>query len=250
MNRATVIKIFLRSLFINTTLNFRRMQNLGFAMSIIPLVRQWQKQHKDVEEILIRHLQMFHTHPYFSASVIGSIVRLEIDCADNGTTPDAMAVKQSLMGPYAAIGDIFFWGALKPFAAVFAVVLAYAGLIVAPLAFLLIYTPTHLWVRIKGFIESYRRGKQGIEFIRIMDLPRIAIGIRWCLIFILAGLVNWLLQIGSVPFIDTSGIIMKLTALCAILICFWLINRGISQVYILYSSAAVFLFISWKELFN
>ena len=250
MTKATVIKIFLRSLFIHTTLNFRRMQNLGFAMSIIPLVRQWQKQHKDVEEILIRHLQMFNTHPYFSASVIGSIVRLEIDCADNGTAPDAVAVKQSLMGPYAAIGDIFFGGALKPFAAVFAVVLAYAGLILAPLAFLLIYTPAHLWVRIKGFIESYRRGKQGIEFIRRMDLPHTAIRIRWCLIFILAGLVHWLLQIGSWPFSNTIEILMKLTVLSTILVCFWLINKGISQVYILYSAAAIFLFISWKGLFN
>ena len=115
MNRAVVIKIFLRSLFIHTTLNFRRMQNVGFAMSIIPLVREWQKQHKDVEEILLRHLQMFNTHPYFSAPVIGSIVRLEIDYADSGATPDTVAVKQSLMGPYAAIGDIFFLGRPEAF---------------------------------------------------------------------------------------------------------------------------------------
>src|SRR5665648_1038335 len=108
MNRTTVIKIFLRSLFIHTTLNFRRMQNLGFAMAIIPLVREWQKQHKDAEEILLRHLQMFNTHPYFSAPIIGSIVRLEKDYADNGTAPDTVAVKQSLMGAYAAVGAIFF----------------------------------------------------------------------------------------------------------------------------------------------
>jgi PTS system mannose-specific IID component len=250
MNKATVIKIFLRSLFIHTALNFRRMQNLGFAMSIIPLIRQWQKENRNVEEILQRHLQMFNTHPYFAAPIIGSIVRLEIDHADSGAVPDTVAVKQSLMGPYAAIGDIFFWGALKPFAAIFAVFLAYAGLMIAPLAFLLIYTPTHVWVRIKGFIESYRRGKQGIEFIRAMDLPRTAIRIRWCLIFILAGLVHWILQIESVLFVNTTGIIMKLMALGAILVLFWLINKGISQVYILYSAVAIFLFISWKELLN
>jgi PTS system mannose-specific IID component len=225
------------------------MQNLGFAMSIIPLVRRWQEKHKDVEGILQRHLQMFNTHPYFSAAIIGSIVRLEKDCADSGTTPDTVAVKQSLSGPYAAIGDIFFWGALKPFAAIFAVVLAYLGLIIAPLAFLLIYTPAHLWVRFKGFIESYRRGKQGIEFIRNMDLPRTSIRIRWSLVLILAGLVYWLLQTGNGSII-TTGILIKLMALIAILACFWLINKGISQIYILYGVAAVFLFISWKELLN
>lgn len=248
MTKATVIKIFFRSLFVHTTLNFRRMQNLGFAMSIIPLVRQWQKQHRDVKEILLRHLQMFNTHPYFSASIIGSIVRLEMDCADSGALPDTVAVKQSLMGPYAAIGDIFFWGALKPFAAVFAVVLAYIGLIIAPLAFLLIYTPAHIWVRCKGFIEGYRCGKQGIEFISIMDLPSAAIKIRWCSILILAGLAHLLLQIGAGPFSNTNVVIMKLAALGFVVSCFWLINKGISQVYILYSTAAIFLFISWKEI--
>ena len=248
MTAATVIKIFLRSLLIHTTLNFRRMQNLGFALSIIPLVRQWQNQHKDVKEILLRHLQMFNTHPYFSASIIGSIVRLETDCADSSSVPDTVAVKQSLMGPYAAIGDIFFWGALRPFAAVFAVVWAYTGLIIAPMAFLLIYTPAHIWVRCKGFIEGYRRGKQGMEFIRIMGLPSTAIKIRWCSILILAGLAHLLLQIGAVHLTNTNGIIVKLTALGVIVSCFWLISKGISQVYILYSTAAIFLFISWKEI--
>ena len=152
------------------------------------------------------------------------------------------------MGPYAAIGDIFFWGALRPFAAVFAVVLAYTGLIITPLAFLLIYVPAHIWVRCKGFIEGYRRGKQGIEFILIMDLPSTAIKIRWCSILILAGLAHLLLQVGEVSLTNTNGIIVKLTALGVIVSCFWLISKGISQVYILYSTAAIFLFISWKEI--
>ena len=191
---------------------------------------------------------MFNTHPYFSASIIGSIVRLEIDCADSCAVSDTVSVKQSLMGPYAAIGDIFFWGALRPFAALFAVVLAYAGWIITPLAFLLIYTPAHIWVRCKGFIESYRRGKQGMEFIRIMGLPSTAIKIRWCSILILAGLAHLVLQIGAVPLTNTNGISVRLMVLGVVVSCFWLINKGISQVYILYSTAAIFLFISWKEL--
>jgi PTS system mannose-specific IID component len=248
MTKATVISIFLRSLFIQTTLNFRRMQNIGFAMSLLPMVRHLQKQHKDVNDILLRHLQMFNTHPYFSASIIGSIVRLEMDYNDTGVLQDTVAVKQSLMGPYAAIGDIFFWSALRPFAAFFAVVLAYTGLVIAPLAFFLIYTPVHIWVRFKGFMESYHRGKEGIEFIRIMDLPRMSIRIRWYSIVILSGLAYWLLHVGTGSFDNSSGIIMKMMGLGAVVSCFWLINKGVSQVYVLYGTAAIFLFLSWKEL--
>lgn len=248
MTAATLIKIFLRSLLIHTALNFRRMQNLGFALSLIPLIREWQKQHRDVKEILLRHLQMFNTHPYFSASIIGSIVRLETDCAGSGEAQDAVALKQSLMGPYAAIGDIFFWGALRPFAAVFSAVFAYTGLIIAPAAFLLIYAPAHIFVRCKGFIEGYRHGRQGIEFIRIINLPGTAVKIRWCSILVLAGLAHWLLQIGAGHLTNENGIITKFMALGVVAACFWLINKGLSQVYILYSTAAIFLFISWKEL--
>jgi PTS system mannose-specific IID component len=157
------------------------MQNLGFAMAIIPVIREWNLTKKDAEGLVTRHLQMFNTHPYFSAAVIGSVISLEEEqIKDKGANPssDTAAVKQILTGPYAAIGDTFFWGALRPFAAIIACVLAYAGYVIAPLAFLLLYTPAHVWVRLKGFLEGYRRGKQGIEFIRILNLPRIAVKIR------------------------------------------------------------------------
>ena len=108
MKRTTLIRIFLRSFFIQATLNFRRMQNLGFAMAIIPLIRELRLQQRDSERMLTMHLQMFNTNPYFSASVIGSVVRLEEEHAGKGDASDIPAIKQSLMGSYAAIGDIFF----------------------------------------------------------------------------------------------------------------------------------------------
>ena len=97
-------------------------------------------------------------------------------------------LSKALMASYAAIGDIFFWGALRPFASIFAVILIYMGLIIAPVAFLLVYTPAHFWVRLKGFIEGYRRGKKGFEFIRSLDLPGVAVKIRWISLIILSGL--------------------------------------------------------------
>jgi PTS system mannose-specific IID component len=227
------------------------MQNLGFTMAIIPLIREWRLQQKDAEGMLTRHLQMFNTHPYFSAPVIGSVVRLEEEQGGKGDALEIIALKQSLMGSYAAIGDIFFWGALKPFAAISAVILAYMGLIIAPIAFLLIYTPAHFWIRLKGFIEGYRLGKNGFEFIRTLDLPRVAVKIRWLSLIILAGSIIWLSYDGYWPFIaDTSGVIMKLVALASVLLCLLLIKQGVSQIYILYGAVVMFLLISWRGILN
>lgn len=250
MKKTTLMKIFLRSFFIHTTLNFRRMQNLGFTMAIIPLIRELRLQQKDSERMLTMHLQMFNTNPYFSASVIGSVVRLEEEQAGKGDALDIPPIKQSLMGSYAAIGDIFFWGALRPFASIFAVILGYMGLILAPVAFLLIYTPAHFWIRLKGFIEGYRQGKKGFEFIRSLDLPRVAVKIRWLSLIILAGFVIWLSYDGYWPFIKTYGVIMKLTAMAVVLLCLLLIKRGILQIYIIYGAIVIFFIIAWTGLIN
>ena len=66
MKRSATIKVFLRSFFIHCALNFRRMQNLGFTYSLIPLLHEKKMSDDDRENFLGRHLQMFNTHPYFS----------------------------------------------------------------------------------------------------------------------------------------------------------------------------------------
>ncbi|MHB8137533.1 MAG: PTS system mannose/fructose/sorbose family transporter subunit IID [Smithellaceae bacterium] len=248
MKRGSLIKIFFRSFFIHAALNFRRMQNLGFAYAIIPLIRELKLSKKDEEEILTRHLQMFNTHPYLSTPLIGSIVRMEEQRPEGDDTSAIMMVKQSLMGPYAAIGDAFFWGALRPCAGIIGAGLAWLGWILAPLAFILIYTPAHIWVRAKGFIEGYRRGKQGIEFVRSIDLPRIANRVRWLSLIILAGFSVRVIQEECSAFTQTPLLIMVAASLGIILLCWLLVKKGISQIYILYGTVIIFLIFASREL--
>lgn len=226
------------------------MQNLGFAFALLPLIRERSSSPKDLEEILSRHLQMFNTHPYLSAPLLGSIVRMEEDRSAGGDASSIVAVKQSLMGPYAAIGDTFFWGALRPCAGILAAAVAWLDLIYAPFVFVLIFAPTHLWVRSKGFAEGYRRGKQGIEFIRRIDLPRIAVRVRWLSLAALAACGFWLLPNGYAGVLIHSWIILALVALAVILLCWLLIKKGVSQVYILYGAVLLMMtLISLKEFF-
>lgn len=250
MKKTTLMKIFLRSFFIQTTLNFRRMQNLGFTMAITPLIRELELQPENSEKMLTRHLQLFNTNPYLSASVIGSVVRLEEEQKDNDDDSDVLLIKQSMMGSYAALGDIFFWGALRPFAAITAVVLSYMGLMLAPVAFLLIYTPAHVWIRLNGFIEGYRGGKKGFEFIRSLDLPSVSVKIRWVALFVLAVSIIWLPGFGYWSITITSAIITKLTAFATVLLCLLLIKNGLSQIYIIYGVVVFFFLISGRGFLN
>ncbi len=248
MTKGALIKIFLRSFCIHATLNFRRMQNLGFTYAILPLIREKNMNPQEAEETLTRHLQMFNTHPYLSSPVIGSVVRMEEDKRDAQDASSIVAVKQSLMGPYAAIGDTFFWGALRPCAGIFAAAMVWAGVLFAPLAVILIYIPAHLWIRLQGFLEGYRKGKQGIEFIRKIDLPHIAIRVRWFSLVILSSCGLWLLRSRYSTVAGEPWILQALSALSAILLCWWMIKKGISQIYILYIATALLMIVSMRDM--
>jgi PTS system mannose-specific IID component len=240
MEKGALFRIFLRSLFIAAALNFRRMQNLGFAYAMMPEIRKKQGTREETERRLTRHLQMFNTHPYLSSPLIGSLVRMEEEQSGQEDASSIEMVRQSLPGPYAAIGDTFFWGALRPCAGIVAAALSDVGWMLAPLAFILIYTPAHIWVRARGFLEGYRRGKLGLEFIRGLDLPRLAGRLRWLALGVLSVWGGWLARKSQWSEGGIPPPAAALAVLAVILVCWILIRKGISQVYILYGAALLF----------
>lgn len=232
---------FLRSLFIQSTWNFWRMQNLGFVFAMIPSIRFLSKEGDGKSRMLTRHLQPFNTNPCMSGPIIGSVMRLEEDLYRDGNCAEADHLKNALMAPYAAMGDSLFWGALKPFAGIAGAVLALKGYLVSGLVLLLLYNPLHLWVRLKGFLEGYRRGKDGVDFIRDMNLPRLSRLIRWMSVLVL-GLLAWVASdLSFFPVTGHPAIVKKAVVLAGILICFRLIHRGVSVLSILYGASALIL---------
>jgi PTS system mannose-specific IID component len=229
MKKLDLLNIFFRSLAIQASFNFERMQNLAFTFAMIPLIRNVEPSLR--AQLLDRHMQMFNTHPYLAAQVIGSVTRLE----EEGDSEAAGHLKKAVMGPYAAIGDPFFWGALRPLSAICSVILALQGCILAPLAFLILYNPAHAWVRGKGFIEGYRQGKNGIDFIRRLDLPGLTRKIRF-LSLIMTGILaaaamEWAFRN---PLFPQAALLRVIVALILMLFFFLLVRRGITPLKILY----------------
>lgn len=167
-----MISIFLRSLTIQLSFNFRTMQGLGFAFSMLPLKLVVKgADGKNNEDFIAKHLRMFNTNPYLAPAIIGSVVKIEEKGDGAGKADD---IKRALMGPYAAIGDSFFWGALRLFSSALAVLLVLCGSILAPLTFMLIFFPVQLLVRINGFINGYHLGMDGFNYIKALDLPSVS----------------------------------------------------------------------------
>jgi mannose PTS system EIID component len=230
VKRSVLVNIFLRSLTIQASFNFKRMQNLGFAFTMLPPLRK--KDPERIADSLSHHLQMFNTHPYMTAAVIGSIVRLE----EGGDRVEADHLKKAVMGPYAAIGDSFFWGALRLFSAAGAVILAYQGYLLAPLVFLLLYNPAHVWVRWEGFSEGYRQGSRSIDFIRGLDLPGLTGRIRILSLMLIGALAAVVVEMAYSHWGFLQEIPVKGVVLILILLCFLGIRGGISPLKILYGT--------------
>lgn len=239
----SLVNIFVRSLSIQSSWNFSRMQNIAFVFSLIPLAKKMEKNKKETASFLTRHIELFNTHPYLTGPIVGSVVKLEERISTESGNA-ACQLKKALMGPYAAMADPFFGGALKPLVAIVAVMLAMGEFLASPVVFFLLFNSVHLWVRLRGFIEGYRDGKGGIEFLRSLNLPQMSRRIRWISVGLLGIVGGVMIQVPTSPSIVSlgwGGSVMNLMVLMTVFACYWLLRKRISQLMILYGSFIVFL---------
>ncbi|MDH4163363.1 MAG: PTS system mannose/fructose/sorbose family transporter subunit IID [Nitrospirota bacterium] len=143
-----LLGVFWRSFFIQASWSYARMQSLGFAFALIPVLRRLYPDRQEFSARLAAHMDYFNTQPYMASFILGAAARIEEDRA-TGRDPgaDAGEVKRSLMAPLGALGDSFFWGSLKPLAAVIAVATLFDGSWWAPLLYLALYNVVHIGFR-------------------------------------------------------------------------------------------------------
>ena len=141
LSKADRRSVMLRSQFLQGSWNYERMQNGGWAYSLIPALKKLYPDKNDASAALKRHLEFFNTHPYIAAPILGVTLALEEEKA-NGTQIEDSAiqgVKIGMMGPLAGIGDPVFWFTVRPILGAIAASLAASGSIIAPLFFFIVW---------------------------------------------------------------------------------------------------------------
>ena len=139
LSKADRQKVWWRSTFLQGSWNYERMQNLGWAYSLIPAIKKLYTKKEDQAAALERHLEFFNTHPYVAAPIIGVTLALEEEKAKGAAIDDAaiQGVKIGMMGPLAGIGDPVFWFTVRPILGALGASLALTGNIIGPLIFFL-----------------------------------------------------------------------------------------------------------------
>lgn len=146
LDKKTRQAVMLRSQFLQGSWNYERMQNGGWAYSMIPAIKKLYKTKEDRAAALKRHLEFFNTHPYIASPILGVTLALEEEKANGSPVDDAavQGVKVGMMGPLAGVGDPVFWFTVRPLLAAMGASLAMSGNIVGPILFFVLWNVIRL----------------------------------------------------------------------------------------------------------
>ncbi len=174
ITRRSMFKVFIGSFFVQSSWSFERMQGLGFAAAIYPaLCEIYPEDGPSRSAALKRHLVYYNAHPYMASPILGAAIKME-ERASRGECEPGLSVrfKSALMAPYGAIGDMFFWGAVRPLASCLGVITALVWGLWGPVVFLAVYNFFHLWMRWRGLKNGYELGEGVVGYIKGLELPR------------------------------------------------------------------------------
>lgn len=217
----------LRSVLQQGSWNFERMQNLGFLYQLLPGLRYLYGP-RPPAGVLRRHAEYFNTHPYMASWVAGTVLRLEEKQQHGEPVPlDAVAFRNMVMAPYAAMGDALFWGALRPLAAVVGLLLAIHGIMWAPVVLLVLFNLPHLACRCGGWLLGYRRELASVDLLQRLRLPDVAIRLKEGAT-ILLGILCALLAARGCDHQDLAPL-WGVSLLPVILLFAWLARRGMTS---------------------
>lgn len=148
-----------RSLFLQGSFNYNRMQACGWLYSIIPGLKSIHKNKEDLATSMTHNMEFFNTHPFLITFVMGIVLSLEEKKADIQTI---RSIRVAAMGPLGGIGDAIFWFTLVPIAAGIGANLSLSGSFMGPIVFLLIFNVVHFALRFWLMHWSYEVGANAI----------------------------------------------------------------------------------------
>ncbi len=161
-------QIWFRQFLLQGCWNYEGMQNVGFAYSILPALRdRYEGRPEELFRATKRHLEFFNTHPAMAAVILGATIRLEERVAADEADPRAVGTfKVGLMGSLGAIGDSYFWGALKPMASAAGAILAFVHPLLGIATLLFLYNLSHLALRFRGFAAGMGGEESAVRFLK------------------------------------------------------------------------------------
>jgi len=165
LTKKDVFASFVRWLFFShACYNWERMQGVGFAHSMTPVIKKLYKTKEDISAALKRHLVFFNTQPDIGGVVHGITIAMEEERALGADISDEAinSIKTSLMGPMAGIGDTIQQGIVIPIALAIGMSMALQGNFLGPIVFAVLVAAFVWGVGWWIFQQGYLQGRNAV----------------------------------------------------------------------------------------
>lgn len=152
-----------RSLFLQASFNYERMQACGWLYSLLPGLKKIHKNKDDLSKSMKDHMEFFNTHPFLVTFIMGLVLAMEENKEDRNTI---RAIKVATMGPLGGIGDALFWLTALPICVGIGASIAMEGNIAGPFAFLIMFNALHFFLRFFLMKYGYNTGVKAIASLK------------------------------------------------------------------------------------
>lgn len=206
LTKSDRLKVMWRSMLLQGSWNYERMQNGGWCYSLIPALRKLYPNKEDQKAALQRHLVFFNTHPYLASPILGVTLALEEEKA-NGKEIENQAiqgVKVGMMGPLAGVGDPVFWYTVRPIVGSLGASLAAQGNILGPILFFIVWNLIRIAFLWYSQEFGYRVGSEITKDLSGGLMGKVTRGASMMGMFVLGALIERWVTINFKPVVSTS----------------------------------------------
>ena len=163
LSKKDITKLGLRSVLLQASFNYERMQAGGWLYSMLPFLKRIYKDDKQgLADCMTDHLDFINTSPPFVAFLMGLILSLEENKEDRSTIK---GLRVALFGPLAGIGDAIYWFTILPIVAGITASFCKDGNLLGPIIFFLVYLGIFI-MRIFWAHMGYDVGTRAITLIK------------------------------------------------------------------------------------
>lgn len=174
--------------------NYERMQALGFAYSIEPVLRRLNPGKAEYGDALKRHLTFFNTSPFIGGPlVLGAAIAME----EANAKSSAHSLKVALMGPLAGLGDTLVFALYNSIIFTIGASWALQGNIFGPIFTAVMVLVPYFAVRRWQFVWAYRQGSKLVHRLASGALARVTEGATVLGLIVLGGFVPSIVKIAT-----------------------------------------------------
>ncbi len=206
LTKSDRLKVMWRSMLLQGSWNYERMQNGGWCYSLIPALRKLYPNKEDQKAALQRHLVFFNTHPYLASPILGVTLALEEEKANGKEIEDQaiQGVKVGMMGPLAGVGDPVFWYTVRPIVGSLGASLAAQGNILGPILFFIVWNLIRIAFLWYSLDFGYRVGSEITKDLSGGLMGKVTRGASMMGMFVLGALIERWVTINFKPVVSTS----------------------------------------------